>query len=180
MKAVKENNTYKLPTKVDRIYYKTFNMCDIAGSFTSSGWQGTDKGTNYIYGKANAYEVRGNPTVTSTYTFNTPIPARTYVYNLTVTGQENGYYNNPTVTITYENSNTEVVFSQTISTNSCNIDFSFEAKYPVKSISIQGTLTHTSVNYVWVYMTLTSKSFVSNQGDYDYYEDKTTYYAIGE
>ena len=109
---------YKLPTKANRTYYKTFNMCEVAGSFTSSGWQGTDKGTNYIYGKANAYELRDNPTVTSTYTWSTPIPARTYVYNLNVTGQENGYYNNPTVTITYENGNTEVVFSTAISTNS--------------------------------------------------------------
>ena len=155
-------------------------MCELTGSFTSTGWQKSEKGSHYIHGEANAYEVRNNPTVNSTYTWNNPIPARTYVYNLNVTGQGNGYYNNPTVTITYENGNTEVVFKDNSSVCEYNSNFSFEAKYPVKSISIQGTLTYTSANYVWVYMSLASQSFISTQDNYDYYEDKTTYYAIGE
>lgn len=183
-----EGLVYLLPAKTTRNYYKylpseTFNMCAMTGTFSSSGWQSASKGDNYLYGSSNAYEVGQNRVSSTTYTWDNPIPAGIYVYNLTVSGQGNGYYNNPVVTVVYNNGDSDIVYSETFSKNSYNQDFSFEAKYPVKSITLEGILTHTSSQYVVVHVTLMSKTITKrtfgSESDYDTYEDETTYYGIG-
>jgi hypothetical protein len=184
----KDVEVYQLPTKPSKIYYKhlasvTFNMCDVAGTFTSSGWQSSSKASNYIRGFANAYE-KQNAKVSSAYNWAGGVPAGTYTYNITTTGQGNGYYNNPKVTVTYTDGETEVVFLDIFTGASYNKDFSFEAKKTMISIQIEGTLTSNGESYVEVATVLTSKTVsekaIGSESDHDSYKDNFTYYGIGD
>lgn len=103
---------------------------------------------------------------------------------MTVTGQGNGYFNNPTVTVTYENDTQEVVYSKAWAGSSLNENFTFTATVPIKRIALTGTLTHSSKSYVGVNTTFKSISYIAEgveeatENDYDFYRDEPVYKAV--
>lgn len=153
------------------------------GSFSSSGCQSASRTDTQIYGGANAYEVGQNHWFSITYTYINTIPASTYKFAISISGQGNGYIWTPTVTVTYDDSTTEQVYT-TGGGNSLSDTFTFVASKPIKSISATGEMTHSSSQYVWVFLYLTSQTHLvqyseeSTSSDYDYYKDVDIFSAI--
>lgn len=140
---------------IKEIYTKiNYYMGLVSGSRSNSGWQRASTGNNYINGSSNAYEMGQNRATSLIYTFTSPQEVTEYTFKVSITGQGNGYYNNPTVTLTYTDNTTEVVYTH--ATGFFTEEFTFTPSKPFKSIKITGTLTHSSKNYVGVYVTLYS------------------------
>ena len=179
----------KLPAEIVRKYYKYYDYTDNFafvqnGSRTTTGWQSVSTGSDFLYGSSNAYEMGQYCKTSLVYTYNNTIPATTYTFNVTVTGQGNGYFNNPTVTVTYENDTQEVVQSKAWGGSSLSVNFTFTATTPIKRIALTGTLTHRSKSYVGVYTTFKSISYIAEgveeatENDYDFYRDEPVYKAV--
>lgn len=182
MKAVKE---------IVRKYYKYYDYSDTFnfvqnGTRTNSGWQSVSTDVNYLSGSSNAYQMGQRAQNSLVYTYNDTIPATTYTFNLTISGQGNGYDNNPTVTVTYEDGTQEVVYTKSFSGSSLNEDFTFTAIAPINKIALTSFLTHSSTQYVGIGVTLTSKSYIvqvaeeSTEQDYDFYKDIPIYKIVKE
>lgn len=179
----------KLPTEIVRKYYKYYDYTDNFafvqnGSRTTTGWQSVSTDYDFLRGSSNAYEMGQHCQTSLVYTYNNTIPATTYTFNVTVTGQGNGYFNNPTVTVTYENDTQEVVYSKAWGGSSLNENLTFTATAPIKRIALTGTLTHSSKSYVGVYTTFKSISHIvkgvedATEYDYDFYKDENVYKAM--
>ena len=190
MKVHKENDKLYAPKKMKREYWKyssseeTFNFAS-GGSFSSSGCQSASYSSNQIWGGANAYEVGQHHWFSITYTYTNPISARTYTFRMQISGQGNGYIWAPTVTVTYDDDTTEQVFT-TGGGNSLNTTFTFTASKPIKKIVGIGEMTHTSSQYVGVYLYITSLTQIiktpepSTPDDYDYFTDRNAFYALNK
>ena len=179
----------KLPAEIVRKYYKYYGYTDNFafvqnGSRTTAGWQSVSTGSDFLYGSSNAYEMGQWCQTSLVYTYNNTIPATTYTFNVTISGQGNGYFNNPTVTVTYENDTQEVVYSKSWGGSSLNETFTFTATTPIKRIALTGALTHSSKSYVVVYTTFKSISHITEgveeatENDYDFYRDEPVYKAV--
>lgn len=188
MKAYKLENTYKVVKNIEYYKYvyteKSFNFAQ-NGSYISNGCQyGNVVSANEIYGGANAYEVGQNHPFTVGYSYSGTLLATTYKFTISISGQGNGYINNPTVTLKYDDGTSEVVYTKNWSGSSLTENFTFVASKPIKSIEGTGTMTHSSVSFVGVQMNLTSNTFIdiesqeSTSSDYDYYVDENTYKAF--
>ena len=179
----------KLPAEAVRKYNKYYDYTDNFafvqnGSHTTAGWQSVSTGSDFLYGSSNAYEMGQWRQTSLVYTYNNTIPATTYTFNVTISGQGNGYFNNPTVTVTYENDTQEVVYSKDWGGSSLNETFTFTATAPIKRIALTGALTHSHTSYVCVYTTFKSISHIvkgvedATEDDYDFYKDENVYKAI--
>ncbi len=179
---VDSNKLYSL-TGIKRDYYKyvteAFDFVR-TGTRSNSGWQSVSQGSNYLYGTANAYEKGQNAGTSLVWTYQNTIPASTYTFNIKTSGQGNGYFHNPTVTVTYADSTTEVVYTKSWSGVTLNEDFTFVASKPIKAIKVTGTLSHSSIANVVINLTLTSLTHIAGQAtteeDADYYTDRNVPY----
>lgn len=128
---------------------KPFNFTT-SGTRTNFGWQSVSNTKNRLNGGANAYEVGQNRQTGVTWTYTNTIPATRYTFHIWSDGQGNGYLNQPTVKVTYNDSTEETVFYYNWGGVSFDNAFTFEAVKPIKSISMTCYLTHSSVTYVGI------------------------------
>lgn len=193
MKAYKDNNTYKLPTKTVRTYYKHVDWTQpvltasntLGGdSFACSQSNLYDKEYGYLAFDSSTSTQWTNNGNTGSLTFYNPKPLN--VTKLTVMNCTNSTYTRPISSgkllgsndnsswqniITFTNSNTTAG-------STWDIDLSSNTKcYKYYKLDVVGDGSYARI----AELTITAQQVIkSTKLDHDFYEDKLIYYGIGD
>lgn len=178
---------YKLPTKTVRTYYKYIDWTQpVLTSNTSSSVMtvsatSEEQGAAYTAFDGNTSGGWATANYVTTGTLTAVLDKDIYITSIEVVGSSNQWGSTNTITI-YSDTNKQTIIGEQKSFNySVSDTLAWNFEEPVKA----NTLVFYGTGTTWVAITeitITAQEQVtveSPQDDYDFYEDKITYYGIG-